>query len=135
MLPSSSIALCMSSGKVRFRPDRGWEQAADDSADTVALGPSDAQRSVRTVRADTWSSGADQLPDRAAGRRRAQRPGDRLAGPAWAASGAQGAASVSGGGYSRIDAAQSAGTSPGSHAGLAGGVAASDRPGPTRGRG
>jgi hypothetical protein len=42
MLPVSSITVEASSGKVRSRPDRGWEDAADDSADTVALGPSGA---------------------------------------------------------------------------------------------
>src|SRR6266567_5036826 len=95
MLPDSSIALSMSSGKVLSRPDRGWEQAADDSADTVAVGPSDAHRGVRTLRAHTWRGGAHQLPDRAAGRRGAQRARDRLARPARTASGAQGAASIS----------------------------------------
>src|SRR5579859_1083719 len=94
MLPDSSIAVFISSGKVRSRPDRGWEQAANDGADTVALGPSDADCGVRTLRAHTWSGGTYELPHRAAGRRRAQRARDRLAGPAWATPGAQSTAGV-----------------------------------------
>src|SRR5690349_12098708 len=115
MLPDSSIAVCASSGKVRFRPDRGWEQAANDVADTVAPGPSDADCGVRTLRAHTWSGGTDELPDRAAGRRGAQRARDRVAGPAWATPGAQSTASVSGRRPGRLGSAQSAGTSAGGH--------------------
>jgi hypothetical protein len=41
MLPDSSIALSMASGKVRSRPDRSRRNAADDCADTFAAGSSD----------------------------------------------------------------------------------------------
>src|SRR6266545_4163124 len=56
MLPDSSIAVCISSGKVRSRPDRSQEQAADDGADTVALGPSDADYGVGALRAHAQSA-------------------------------------------------------------------------------
>src|ERR1700730_17992872 len=135
MLPDSSIAVFMSSGKVRFRPDRGWEQAANEGADTVALGLSDADYGVRTLRAHTWSGGTHELPDRAAGRRRAQRARDRLAGPARATPGGQRTASVSVRGLGWLGSAQSAGPRAGGHAGLAGGIASGDRSGPTQRRG
>src|ERR1700730_4147668 len=135
MLPDSSIALMMSSGKVRSRPDRSQEQAADDSADTVASGPSDADCGVRALRAHTWSGGADELPDRAVGRRRTQRARGRVAGAPWAAPGAQSAASVSVRRPGWLGSAQSAGPRAGGHARLAGGVATGDRPGPTQCRG
>src|SRR5215207_23531 len=135
MLPGSSIGVGMSSGKVQFRPDRGRENAADDRADTVALGPSDAERRVRTLRGHAWSRGTHQLPDRVAGRRRTPRSRDCVAGPARAGSSAHGPASVSGRGVGRLDAAQSAGTSASGDADLAGGVATGDRSGPAHGGG
>src|SRR6266542_2872971 len=132
MLPGSSIALCMSCGKVQSRPDKSRENAADDSANTVALGPGDADCGVRALRAHSWSGGTDELPDRAAGRRRAQRARDRLAGSAWVPPGAQSAASVSVRGPGWLGSTQSAWTSTRGHTGLAGGVATSDRPGPAQ---
>src|SRR6266542_2918401 len=90
MLPGSSIGVGMGSGKVQLRPDRGRENAANDRPDTVALGPGDADRGLRTLRARPQCGGADELPDRVAGRRRTPRSRDRMAGPSWAGSGAQG---------------------------------------------
>jgi hypothetical protein len=51
MLPWRSIGIGMISGKVCSRSDMGREHAADGGADTVALGPSDADRRVRTLAA------------------------------------------------------------------------------------
>src|SRR6266511_1021823 len=89
MLPGSSIGVGMSSGKVQLRPDRGRENAANDRPDTVALGPGDADRGLRTLRARPQCGGADELPDRVAGRRRTPCSRDRMAGRSWAGSGAQ----------------------------------------------
>lgn len=66
MLHVSSITVEVSSGKVRYRPDKGREDAAGDSTDMVALGPSGAHRRVRTLtttRAERWSAqmGSDEL--------------------------------------------------------------------------
>src|SRR6266508_3253433 len=132
MLPGSSIGVGMGSGKVQLRPDRGRENAANDRPDTVALGPGDADRGLRTLRARPQCGGADELPDRVAGRRRTPRSRDRMAGPSWAGSGAQGPASISGRGIGRIDSAQGTGTSARGHVGLAVGIATGDRPGSTQ---
>src|SRR6266511_2905629 len=134
MLPGSSIGVGMGSGKVQLRPDRGRENAANDRPDTVALGPGDADRGLRTLRARPQCGGADELPDRVAGRRRTPRSRDRMAGPSWAGSGAQGPASISGRGIGRIDSAHSAGPSTPGNAGMAGGVETRYRSGPTHGR-
>ncbi len=53
MLPVSSIAVDPSSGKVPSRPESRREDAADDGADTLALGHSGARRMARTLRAHT----------------------------------------------------------------------------------
>src|SRR6266540_279077 len=130
MPPASSITVEVSSGKVRARPDTGWEDAVDDSADTVALGPSGARRSVRTLRAHARGRGAHQLPDRAAGRRGAACPRDRLAGPSRSRSGTQDIASVPARGRGWAGSAQSAWAGAADHTRLVGRTAAGDRPGP-----
>src|SRR5450759_83852 len=134
MLPVRSITVESSSGKVQSRPDRGWEDAADDRPDTPAIGRSLARRRFRAVRAHTRSRRAHQLSDRAAGRRRTACYRDRLAGAARSGSGAQGAAPVPDRGPGRSGPAQGAGAGAPDHARLVGRVAACDRPGPAQRR-
>src|SRR5579872_4055430 len=94
MLPGRSIGISMASGKVQSRSDMGRENAADGGADTVALGSGDADRGVRTLRADAERGRAAQLPGGVAGRRRTARSRNRVAGSPRAGSSPHGLASI-----------------------------------------
>src|SRR5919205_3021318 len=96
MLPVGVGVMGKWSGIVPSRLGRSREDVADARAVAAEVGSSDARGRGRAVRARPWGRGADQLPDRAAGRRGTPCPRDRLAGPTWPAPGTQGAAAVPG---------------------------------------
>src|SRR5438477_972814 len=124
----------MSSGIVPFRPDRGREEHADDRTAAVAVGPNDARGGGRALRPHARCGRADQLPDRAAGRRGSTGDGDRLAGAARAHPGPQDRAPLPERGPAGAGAGQAHRAPARGDAGLASRAAAGDRPEPAQRR-
>src|SRR4051794_25062474 len=132
MLPVESGVIGQCSGIVLPRLDRSREHGGDASAVATAIGSEDARGGGRALRAHAWGGRTHQLSDRAAGRRRAARSGDRLVGATGATPGAKSAGAFPGRGPGRACAAQGPWPSGAGPAELAGRTAAGDRPGPAR---
>src|ERR687883_1072492 len=134
MLPDNWAERVVRSGIVLVRPDRGREDKRDAPTVAAAVGPDDARGRGRAVRAGERPDRAHQCSRRAAGRRRPERSRDRLAGAAWTRPGGQDPAPVRARGCGRAGAAQAHRPTAGGDPGLAGRIAAGDRPGPAHGR-
>src|ERR671935_1807641 len=94
MLPPNSVMNRIGSGIVVVRLEMSREDVADAGAVAIATGAGCARGGGRALRECAHAYRAHQLSNRAAGRRRADGHGDRLAGAAWTRPGAQDPAPV-----------------------------------------
>src|SRR6266700_1130445 len=127
MLPINSVEQALRSGIVTVRPDRGREDTGDARTCAAAIGSKDTRGGGRAVRTGVHTYRAHQLSHRAAGGRRAEYGGNRMAGASRTRPDRQGPAPVRVRGYGRAGAAQTHWPTARSDAGLAGRTAARDR--------